>query len=438
MQRTAQKKQSTKQSVAKVASKRQIMTKKTTKVAAKKVTTVSKRAFSGTDELASAKKTALYDDHVAAGGKIVPFCGYALPVQYSDQQLSQSHHHVRTKAGLFDVSHMGQVTFTGAKRVQFIEKLIVADVDGLKPNLAKLTMLTNDKGGVIDDCMITKRENDLYMVLNAGCKDKDMAHIKKNLAVFNAENSEDPVVMTYHDNRSLVALQGPQAVKVMQNLLPEVDFVQFPFMGSMSTVLKKTKNNKQINIHMTRCGYTGEDGFEIGCADSDASELWATLLDNDVVKPAGLGVRDSLRLEAGLCLYGHELNEDVSPIEAGLAWAISPKRKREGGFIGSDIILPQLTAGVSKKLMGIDIKAGAPARQGSTLHNKDGVQVGEVTSGGPAPSLNMAKIAIAFVNTDYAAPGTELQVNVRGKMSPAEVRPMPFVPTNYYRIPKAQ
>lgn len=409
--------------------------KTTHKKAAKKVTkkTSAQRQTKRTMTTATAepKKTALYDAHVKAGGKMVEFCGYMLPVQYSNQGLPQSHAWVRTEAGLFDVSHMGQVTFKGKKRVEFIEKLIVADVQGLKPNLAKLTMLTNDKGGVIDDCMITKREDDLYMVLNAGCKDKDMAHIKKHLAQFNAENSaEDAVEMTYHDKRSLIALQGPKAAAVMKKLLPDFDFVNFPFMGATHV------NIKGINAFMTRCGYTGEDGFEIGTEDADINQLWDLLLADDAVEPAGLGVRDSLRLEAGLCLYGHELNEETTPVEAGLAWAISPRRKREGGFLGAEFVLPQLTAGVSKKMMGVEILAGPPARQGATLHDAEGKQVGEITSGGPAPSLAMKKIGIAFIDAALATAGQELQVNVRGKMSPAVVQALPFVQTNYHRVPK--
>ena len=320
----------------------------------------------------------------------------------------------------------------GSKRVKFIESLIIADVEGLKPNLAKLTMLTNEQGGVIDDCMITKREQDLYMVLNAGCKDKDMAHIKTHLKTFNEANPDpEPVTMDYHDKRSLVALQGPKAAAVMKKLLPDLDFVNMAFMSSTQT------NLNGMDIHMTRCGYTGEDGFEIGCDDKDAVKLWQTLLGDADVHPAGLGVRDSLRLEAGLCLYGHELNESISPVEAGLSWAISPRRKKEGGFLGADKILPQLTAGVPKKMMGVEVLAGAPARQGATLHDAEGKQIGEVTSGGPAPSLEMKKIGIAYIDSAFAEAGKSIQVNVRGKMSPAVVQALPFVKTNYYRVPKA-
>eukprot|EP00461_Guttulinopsis_vulgaris_P000124 UN00124 len=421
------------QKTPKVARKQATKAPKAKKVMKKKhAPRMTKRSFASDATVGEPKKTALYDKHVEAGGKMVDFCGYLLPVQYNKQGLPASHAWVRNEAGLFDVSHMGQVTFKGKKRVEFIEKLIVADVQGLKPMLAKLTMLTNENGGVIDDCMITKRENDLYMVLNAGCKDKDMAHIKQHLEKFNAENAaEDAVEMTYHDDRSLVALQGPKAVKVMQKLLPDFDFVHFPFMGAAEVDIQGVK------AFMTRCGYTGEDGFEIGTSNEDIGKLWDLLMADEAVEPAGLGVRDSLRLEAGLCLYGHELNETITPVEAGLTWAISPRRKREGGFLGADKILPQLTTGVTKKMMGVEILAGAPARQGATLHDAEGKQVGEITSGGPAPSLNMKKIGIAYIDTALAVPDQELQVNVRGKMSPAKVQALPFVQTNYYRAPKA-
>jgi aminomethyltransferase len=329
---------------------------------------------------------------------------------------------------------MGQVTLTGTKHVEFMEYLTVCDIQGLKPNNAKLTVMTNERGGVIDDCIVTRRENDLYVVLNAGCKDKDMAHIKAQMKAWNAKHpSDEPVAMKYHENRSLVALQGPKAVDVMKKLLPDADFVHLPFMGSLNAKLKN------IPVHITRCGYTGEDGFEIGCDNEFAVQLWDTLLSDEVVRPAGLGVRDSLRLEAGLCLYGNELDEDTTPIDAGLKWLIAPRCEKAGSFIGSEAIIEQIAGkNLNKRLRGVEILGGAPARHGATLHDKDGKQVGVVTSGGPAPSLDMKKIALGYLEPDFWKAGTEIQVNVRGKLSPAVVKPPSFVKGNYYRVPTTQ
>ena len=382
------------------------------------------------DDLASCKKTALFDAHVKANGKMVPFCGYALPVQYADA-LSASHNHVRTAAGLFDVSHMGQVKITGEHRVAFLETLCVTDIVGVKENLAKLSVLTNEKGGVYDDCMITKKADHIFMVLNAGCKDKDMAHIQAEMEKYNKTHpSADPLKLHYLEDRALVAIQGPKAATVVSRLVPNVDFLYVPFMATLDAKING------IDVAITRCGYTGEDGFEIGCANADATALWEILTAQPEVLPSGLGVRDSLRLEAGLCLYGHELDETTTPVEASLAWTISPRRKREGGFLGADVILQQLKDGPKRKLSGVEILGGAPARQGAQLLDKDGKEIGVVTSGGPAPSLNMKKIAIAYIQTPFAEPETEIQVNVRGKVSPAKVVKLPFVETHYHRVPK--
>ncbi len=392
--------------------------------------TVVPRRFFAADDLASCKKTALYDVHVNSNGKMVPFCGYALPVQYAEG-LGVSHNHCRTKASLFDVSHMGQVKITGDSRVAFLESLCVMDIAAAKPNLSKLTVLTNEKGGVIDDCMVTPREDHIFVVLNAGCKDKDMAHIRKQMDAWNAKHpSANPVKMEYLDKRSLVAIQGPTAAAALAPLAPSLDLSKFAFMSSVPAKVAG------IDCIVTRCGYTGEDGFEIGCENADAVALWNALIKQEGVQAAGLGVRDSLRLEAGLCLYGHELEEDITPVEAGLSWTISPRRKKEGGFLGADVVLSQLANGVSRKLVGLEIKGGAPARTGALVLDKDGQQIGSVTSGGPAPSLNMKKIAMAYVATPHANVGSEVQVSVRGKASPAETVKLPFVPNKYFRLPK--
>lgn len=374
-----------------------------------------------------------FDVHVASKGKMVPFCGYYLPVQYTEG-LSVSHNHTRTDASLFDVSHMGQVRILGEQRVAFFETLCVTDIAGLRPNFAKLTVLTNEEGGVKDDCMVTVRDNHLFVVLNAGCKDKDMAHILEHAAKWNASHpSQDPIRMEYLTDRSLLALQGPKAASVLATLLPEsFDFVHFGFMNVADSTIQ------DMPVSITRCGYTGEDGFEISCEDAHVEKLWSLLTSHENVLPAGLGVRDSLRLEAGLCLYGHELNENVSPIEAGLGWTISPRRKREGGFIGSDIILSQLANGSVRKLVGLEVKSGPPAREGALVLDQDGNDIGIVTSGGPAPSLKMKKIALAYVKSDVSSVGTQIQVSTRGKAAPAEIVSLPFVPAQYYRAPKKE
>lgn len=364
---------------------------------------------------------------------MVPFCGYMLPVQYSEG-LSISHNHTRTAASLFDVSHMGQIRIYGEDRVAFMESLCVADIAGLRQGLAKLTVLTNEQGGVKDDCMITVRDRHLFMVLNAGCKDKDMAHILSHAEQWNnTRRSQDPIRMEYLSDLSLVALQGPKAASVLSTLLPEsFDMIHFGFMNVAESVIDG------IPVSITRCGYTGEDGFEISCSNKDAEKLWSLITAHEDVLPAGLGVRDSLRLEAGLCLYGHELNEDVTPVEANLSWTISPRRKREGGFLGADVVLSQLANGPERKLVGIEVKAGAPAREGAIVLDQSGNEIGTVTSGGPAPSLKMKKIALAYVKSDFAVNGTEIQVSTRGKAAPAEISPLPFVPTHYYRAPKKE
>jgi aminomethyltransferase len=327
---------------------------------------------------------------------------------------------------------MGQLRITGAKRLQFLETICASDVLSMKENTSKLSVLTNWKGGAIDDFMFSVKKDHIYMVVNAGCKEKDMKHISEQIARFNSEHGAD-VAMHYHTDRSLIALQGPKAMRTLQSLIRStVDLKQMPFMTTQDETVAGIKD-----CIVTRCGYTGEDGFEVSVPHSQAIALWETFLKQEGVLAAGLGVRDSLRLEAGLCLYGHELNEDISPIEAGLLWTMGKRRREEGGFIGANVIQKQIKEGVNKKLLGLSIKAGAPAREGAPVLNDKGETIGVVTSGGPAPSLDNAKIAIAYISTPYATVGGKVNVSVRGKVSPAEIVKMPFTPTSYYRIPTA-
>jgi aminomethyltransferase len=312
----------------------------------------------------------------------------------------------------------------GKDRVKFLEKIVVSDVTALRDHQAQLSSFPNEKGGTIDDCMVTKRENYLGIVLNAGCKEKDMAHIRKHIA-----ESKLDVQLEYLEDRPLLALQGPKAAAVLSRLLPSsVDLSKWPFMTDGDVVVAG------FPCGVTRCGYTGEDGFEISVDHKHAAALWNRLLEEKEVLPAGLGVRDSLRLEAGLCLYGHELDETISPIEAGLTWTISKRRREQGGFLGADVILKQIREGVTRKRVGL-LVTGAPAREGAEIVDPAGKRVGTVTSGTFSPSLKRP-IAMGYVEAAHAKDGTKLQTIVRGKPGEAAVSKLPFVPTNYFKMAK--
>lgn len=374
------------------------------------------------------KKTALYDAHLELKGKIVPFGGWALPVQYQDSIL-ESHHHVRNAAGLFDVSHMGQLILRGKKAVDFLEYITVADINALNKDQARLSVITNDAGGIIDDCMITKKDGFIYMVINAGCVDKDLKHMHEQLSLFNNKHNAD-VSIQYIQDRALLALQGPKAAAYLQKLLPAgYDLASQDFMYTRNSSVGKFKD-----LWVARCGYTGEDGFEISVSNKDAIPFMHYLLENKDVKPAGLGVRDSLRLEAGLCLYGHDLDTTISPIEASLAWTITKRRREMGGFIGAATIQKQLKDGVSRKRIGLTVLGGAPAREGSEILDAAGTKIGVVTSGTLSPT-SKAKISMGYISTENSKIGAKVQVSVRGKKADAVVCKMPFVPNNYYKKP---
>lgn len=385
---------------------------------------VSSRPFASVGE---SKKTALFDYHVELGGKMVPFAGYAMPVQYTDGIL-KSHLHTREEgcASVFDVSHMGQLRIHGADRVAFMERVVVGDIATLEEGTSRLSLICNAQGGIMDDTVISNAGDHLYVVVNAGNKDKDMAHFQAELESFSGDAS-----MEYIQDRSLLALQGPGAQDVMSSLLPaSVDLTQMPFMtGGRMTV-------SGLDCIVTRCGYTGEDGFEISVPSSDAVSLMRTLLDPEQVLPAGLGARDSLRLEAGLCLHGHDIDETTTPAEAALGWTISKRRRAEGGFIGADVILSQITdKSFMRKRVGLDV-TGGPIREGAVLLSEQGEEVGVVTSGTFSPSLKRA-VAMGYVNRGHFKLGTQLQVAKRGGRTQAvKVAKMPFVPSNYYSVPK--
>lgn len=362
------------------------------------------------------KTTPLYEAHLAAGARMVPFAGYSMPVQYRDGVLKE-HLWTRESAGLFDVSHMGQARLRGVSPLSAFEEVTPGDFIGLKPGKQRYSVLLNKKGGIIDDLMAARPDDDgLFVVVNGACKDNDFKVIDDELA--------GQVTIERLEDRALMALQGPKAAAVLAEHAPE--FGRMVFMDSAAITAFDT------DVIVSRSGYTGEDGYEISVPASEAARIWATLLADDRVRPIGLGARDSLRLEAGLPLYGHDVDETVSPIEADLAFAVSKKRRDARDFPGATRIAQELTEGVSRKRVGLVVLEGAPAREGAEIADETGAVVGVVTSGGFSPSLGKP-IAMGFVPPHLATPGTGLKVIVRGKPQAAEVTAMPFVPHRYVR-----
>ncbi|MZR29216.1 glycine cleavage system aminomethyltransferase GcvT [Sneathiella litorea] len=366
-------------------------------------------------ENTSTKKTVLYDLHVELGAKMVPFAGYDMPVQYPEGILNE-HLYTRSSAGLFDVSHMGQLVISGENPAAAIEKLIPGDIQALSNGEMRYSFLTNEQGGILDDLIVTQRGEDLFVVVNAACKEQDIALLTKGLA--------GAATVTELTDRALVALQGPKAAAVLTKYAAEV--ASMPFMGYREVEIDG------VPCFVTRSGYTGEDGFEISIPNSQADALCRKLLNNSEVKPIGLGARDSLRLEAGLCLYGHDLNEKTTPISAGLIWAISKRRREEGGFPGADIIQAEIANKPAMKRVGILPEGRAPAREHTEITDEAGNVIGEITSGGFSPSLGVP-IAMGYVPLDFSTIGTKINLLVRGKSRPAVVAKMPFVEQRYYR-----
>ncbi len=364
--------------------------------------------------------------HRAQGARMVGFAGYAMPVQYDltgalaarcRGGVMAEHLHCRAQAALFDVSHMGQATLTGATAAALLETLVPGDIIGLKPGRQRYTLLTNEAGGIIDDLMVATLEPGKYfLVVNASRKDDDFTHIAASLTA--------GVSLTPHPERALLALQGPQARAVLSRLCPAA--AALPFMGVASALVRG------IPCLLSRSGYTGEDGFEISVPAERAEDLATLLVEQPEVVPAGLGARDSLRLEAGLCLYGNDIDELTSPVEAGLTWVIGKRRKLAWDFPGGVAIRDQLDHGAPRLRVGIRPDGRAPARAGTTIAATDGTEAGVITSGGFGPSLN-APIAMGYVRRDLATDGTKLALLVRGKELPATVAPLPFVPHHYAR-----
>jgi len=362
----------------------------------------------------SLKTTPLNALHRSLGAKMVPFAGYDMPVQYP-MGIMAEHLHTRAQAGLFDVSHMGQVRIAGKDAAKQLETLVPGDYQALALGRTKYSLLLNDKAGILDDLMATNRGDHLFVVVNASNKEADIALMRERLKGVGIEYLED---------RALMALQGPAAKTVMAKLAP----------GSGEMVFLSIRELKiaGIDVLATRSGYTGEDGWEISVANKDAEALARALLAEPQVKPIGLGARDSLRLEAGLCLHGNDIGPDTTPIEADLAWAVSKRRREEGGFPGHAIVMKQIEDGVARKRVGIKPEDKAPARGHTPVADMSGATIGEITSGGFGPSVG-GPVAMGYVATAHAAPGTSVQTIVRGTPRPAKVVKLPFVQPNYHR-----
>jgi aminomethyltransferase len=369
-----------------------------------------------TDHATEPRKTALYALHVELGGKMVPFAGYALPVQYADGGILLEHQQARESAALFDVSHMGQVRITGADRVAALEALVPADIAGLTAGSTRYSFFTNETGGILDDLMITQAQDSLILVINAACKEADIAHMRANL--------RGDVHLEVLDQLSLLALQGPKSAEVLGQWVPEL--TTMPFMSVRDVRIAG------IDCRVSRSGYSGEDGYEIAMASDQAEAFARKLLAHDAVSPSGLGARDSLRLEAGLCLYGDDIDTTTTPVEAGLTWAIQKRRRTEGGFPGAEIIRKQLSDGVSRRRVGLQPEGRAPCREGTELVDDSGRVIGAITSGGFGPTVG-APVAMGYLETASAETGTIVQAMVRGKPRPCEVVKLPFVPNNFYR-----
>lgn len=370
---------------------------------------------------ADLKKTPLFDFHVKNGGKMVEFCGWNMPVQYS-QSVMESTKHCRKNALLFDVSHMCGLSIRGKDAIPFLEKLVVGDIKAVKPGSGTLSLFTNEQGGIIDDSVITKvTDEDLYLVVNAGRRDVDLPHIQSQLD----KHSEMDVEMVVHDERGLFALQGPKASPILQSMV-DVDLSKLYFGNFIKADISG------VPCWITRTGYTGEDGFECSIPNESLVTLGEKFLSHSDVWLGGLGARDALRLEAGLCLYGNDITDDISPIEAGLTWTIGKSRRADCAFLGGDRIKKELAEGVTKKRIGL-FTEGPPARAHSALTNPEtGETIGEVTSGAFSPNLGK-NIAMGYLNLPFNKKETPVKVSIRNKQYNGVVTGMPFVPTKYYR-----
>ena len=376
---------------------------------------------------AELKKTPLHSMHVDAGARLVPFAGYEMPVQY--EGIKAEHLHTRKAAGLFDVSHMGQLQVSGPSAQSDLERMLPIDLDNLDVNQMCLTFLLNEQGGILDDLIITRRGDQLFtLVVNGACKYADIEHIKRHLTQSELE---------YFESQALLALQGPQAEKVLCSWIQDGGSIVESLSFMQGVPLQLLEGDNEFLVYVSRSGYTGEDGFEISVPNEFAMPVANSLLEQDAVQWVGLGARDTLRLEAGLCLYGHDLNEQTTPIEAGFNWSIHKSRKpggaKAGGFLGAQKILDQIERGVSRRRRGFVVQSKKPVREGSILTDKEGLEVGIVTSGGVSPTSDRL-IAMGYISTDFIDSNeTDLFAIVRGKPVPLSIEPLPFVVHNYRR-----
>ena len=382
-------------------------------------------------------KTPLHDLHLALGARMVPFAGYSMPVQYPAGLLAE-HHHTRNAASLFDVSHMGQLRLVGPDAPAALETLLPVDVLGLAPGRQRYGLLLNDEGGIMDDLMFVNRADshgDLFLVVNGACKREDLAHI--------TAGTGHRCQVEALPEQALLALQGPHAVTALQRLCPTIGTLVFMSGGSFEVDCRQGGATQPVPCYITRSGYTGEDGFEISVHQDDAPALARALLAQPEVRPAGLGARNSLRLEAGLCLYGNDIDSTTTPVEAGLGWAIQKVRRsggaRAGGFPGATKIIAQCAAWTgatvpkgTKKRVGLIALERIPVRDHTELQDGAGNKIGEVSSGLLGPSIDKC-VAMGYVDAAYSALGSKVVAIVRGKPVPMEVSAMPFVPTRYYR-----
>ncbi len=364
--------------------------------------------------------TPLHALHLELGAKLVPFAGYAMPVHYPGGIIAE-HRQCRSAASLFDVSHMGQLRLLGDDAARALESLVPVDVADLRLNQQRYALFTNAAGGILDDLMVTRREADLLLIVNASCKLADTKHLITHIG-------HRCQVVPLPD-QALLALQGPQAASVMARLSADVTALTFMTGAHI--------NLAGAECFVTRSGYTGEDGFEISVPAQHAVSLARALLGNPEVKPAGLGARDTLRLEAGLCLYGHDINDTTTPIEAGLQWAIQKVRRpggaRAGHYPGAAAIEAQLTSGPAIKRVGLLGLERVPVREGATLFDAQGRQLGHVTSGTLSPGVNQP-IAMAYLAANHAVLHHEVYADVRGKRLPMRVTTLPFAPHSYHRV----
>ena len=361
------------------------------------------------------QKTALYEYHKSLGAKFAPFAGYQMPIQYTSG-IVEEHKFTRSEAGLFDVSHMGQLSIEGnTGLISALEKIIPIDLRNIKHNQLKYTFLTNENGGIYDDLIVTKVEKGFNIILNAACKDNDYKIIKKALG--------EKFKLTLHKDLSLVALQGPKASKILENIISGTSSLKF--------MNGKNFSYNGTEIYITRSGYTGEDGFEISILNNMVEEF-AKILIVKGAKPIGLGARDTLRLEAGLCLYGHDINESTTPIEANLKWAISKRRREEGGFSGYNKIKSDMNGELSRLRIGIKPSGKIIAREGTKIFSVDGQEIGSITSGTYGPSVN-GPIAMGYVKYNFSKSKTNILLEVRGKKYNAQVYELPFYKKSYVR-----